>query len=53
MNHLFEKAVSFYCNIRTLQVFILSFEDFKVLQNFLVTVLHFEELIAEVAGLLL
>lgn len=43
-----------YCsNIHTLQVFILSFEDLKVFQCFLVRVLHLEELGAERARLLL
>lgn len=49
-------TVTFQMNlpdIRTLQVFILSFEDLQVLQNFLIGVLHFEELSAEGASLLL
>lgn len=43
----------FDSNIRTLQIFILSFEDLEVLQSFLVRVLHFEELSAERSRLFL
>lgn len=40
-------------NVRTLQVFILSFKDLKVLQSFLVRILYFEELGTQGSRLLL
>lgn len=39
--------------VRTLQVFILPFKDLKVLQSFLVRILHFEELSTQRSRLLL
>lgn len=39
--------------VRTLQVFILPFQDLKVLQSFLVRILYFEELSTQKSRLLL